>query len=148
MRTRPGYYYTQSAVIPYRLRNDALEILTITSRRRKRWVIPKGIKEPELTAAASAAKEALEEAGVEGTVWAGSIGHYSYRKWGGICTVEGFPMQVTRIHDHWDEEFRERQWTSLAEAIARMDETALRELLQQLPQHLAAGHAGHASGHP
>ena len=44
----PEHFYTQSAVIPYRERNGAIEVLMITSRKRKRWVIPKGVREPEL----------------------------------------------------------------------------------------------------
>ncbi len=49
MRTQPDYFYNQSAVIPFRFRRDKLEVLLITSRRRKRWIIPKGIVEQDLT---------------------------------------------------------------------------------------------------
>ena len=59
--------FKQSAVVPYRLVKNEIEVLLITTRKG-RWIIPKGIIEPELSAAESAAKEALEEAGVKGEV--------------------------------------------------------------------------------
>jgi len=42
-RDRPAYYYSQSAVIPYRIRDDRVEILIITSSRNKHWIVPKGV---------------------------------------------------------------------------------------------------------
>jgi phosphohistidine phosphatase len=138
MRTRPDYYYDQSAVIPYRLRDGAVEVLTITSRRRKRWIVPKGVREPDLTAAASAAKEALEEAGVEGQAAPASLGSYSYEKWGGTCSVEVYAMRVTREHEHWLEDFRTREWVPLEKAAQRMQESDLQQIMSTLPEHIHA----------
>ena len=59
---KPSNWYRQSAVIPYRLTDrtgtdfSAVEILLITSRKRKRWVIPKGIVEPYLSPLESATR--------------------------------------------------------------------------------------------
>jgi phosphohistidine phosphatase len=64
----PDWIYRQSAVIAYRRRPRGVEVLLITSRKGTRWVLPKGVVEPGLSPATSAAKEALEEAGVRGTV--------------------------------------------------------------------------------
>ena len=47
--------YRQSGVIPFRRRGAAIEILLITSRSGKRWVVPKGSVEPDLTPAESGA---------------------------------------------------------------------------------------------
>ena len=132
MLERPEYYYTQSAVIPFR-RRGGLEILMITSRKKKRWVLPKGIVEPGLSPPDSAAKEALEEAGIEGAVSPGAIGTYRYDKWGGTCTVDVFTMEVETVHDSWLEDFRDRQWVSLEEAVARVDEEELKRILRTLP---------------
>ncbi|MFQ5349418.1 MAG: NUDIX hydrolase [Thermoanaerobaculia bacterium] len=129
-RTRPDWHYVQSAVIPYRQRRGGIEVLLITSRKRKRWVLPKGIREPYLSPAESAAKEAMEEAGVAGRVSAGPVGRYEYRKWGGTCSVEVFTMQVERVHDRWPEEFRERSWLTPEEAAARVEEAELGQLLR------------------
>jgi len=131
-RTRERIF-EQSAVIPYRWRRRRLRVLVISSARGHRWVLPKGLVEPHLTPAESAAKEALEEAGISGSPQEPSIGTYTYRKWGGTCVVEVFPMLVDDVFDAWDEDFREREWVSLQEAIARMREKQLRALLRVLP---------------
>ena len=134
MAKLPNWIYTQSAVLPYRRRGDDLEVLIITSRKGKRWVLPKGIVEPGMTAAASAAKEAREEAGVEGPVVGHSLGNYSYRKWGGTCEVEVFPMQVTTELEQWSESgFRRREWVSLKKAAKQLDHDGLRKILRRLP---------------
>lgn len=142
MLEKPAHYYTQSAVIPFRRRHGGLEILMITSRKKKRWVLPKGIIEPDLSPWDSAAKEALEEAGIEGTVSTTSAGTYRYDKWGGTCTVDVFTMEVGTLHDTWLEDFRERRWLSLDEAVARVREEELRGILRRLPALLLAGEAG------
>jgi phosphohistidine phosphatase len=129
MRSRPDGHYIQSAVIPYRLRQGRVEVLLITSRKRRRWVLPKGIREPGMSAAESAAKEALEEAGVEGPVSAEPVGRYQYRKWGGTCTVEVFTMAVESVLDRWPEQFRDRQWLTPEEAARRVEEPDLERLL-------------------
>ncbi len=133
MQERPDFYYIQSAVIPYRYEHDRLEVLMITSRKKKRWVIPKGIIEPELSAAESAAKEALEEAGLEGQVSTIPIGAYNYDKWGGTCTVKVFAMSVQKMLTDWEESFRDREWVDLETAIARVEENRLKEILNELP---------------
>ncbi len=108
----------------------------ITSRKRKRWVIPKGVKEPDLGAAASAAKEALEEAGIQGMVSTQPLGSYRYEKWGGICTVQVFAMAVDSVLDAWEESYRDRQWVSLEEARQRITEEELRAIVRSLPERL------------
>ena len=87
----PAWIYRQSAVLPYRRRDGNLEVLLITSRGGRRWVLPKGIVEPGMTAPVSAAKEAREEAGIEGAVSERVLGSYRQDKWGGTCRIEVFP---------------------------------------------------------
>jgi len=133
----PKWIYRQSAILPYRQRDDGPEVLVITSRKGKRWVLPKGIVEPGMTAAASAAKEAREEAGVEGRVMEQSLGRYQQRKWGGICEVEVFPMEVTGELNEWPERaFRRREWVSLKEAAKRLDRDRLHKMLRRLPEEI------------
>ena len=129
----PQQYVQQSAVIPFRRRNGQLEVLLITSSSNKRWVIPKGVNEPELSPRRSAAQEALEEAGIEGAVSRKSIGTYVYEKWGGLCCVQVFTMAVEVIHDKWLESSRRRRWLHLDEAVRRVDEPGLKRLLRSLP---------------
>jgi phosphohistidine phosphatase len=136
MREKPDYFYRQSAVIPYRVRQGQPEILLITSQHRRRWVIPKGIIEPDLSPAASAAKEALEEAGVEGRVGTEPLGRYQYDKWGGTCTVEVFLLEVDRVHGEWAEAHRQRLWLSPTEAADRVDEEDLARLITEFSSSL------------
>lgn len=133
----PEWMYRQSAVIPYRRKAGDLEVLLITSRKRKRWVMPKGVVEPGMTPADSAEKEAYEEAGIEGTVDGRPLGSYRYRKWGGTCTVEVFAMRVTAESDWWPEsDSRTREWMLPGEAASRVDEAELREMIAALPGRL------------
>jgi 8-oxo-dGTP pyrophosphatase MutT (NUDIX family) len=113
----PDFWYRQSGVIPYRIKNDMLQILLITSRKKKRWIIPKGIVENGLKPYESAGKEALEEAGVVGIVGKESIGKYKYKKWGGTVKIKIYPMRVKSLLDDWDEiDYRKRRWFSFNEA--------------------------------
>ncbi len=130
MDSRPGWLYVQSAVIPFRRRADRLELLMITSRSGKRWVFPKGVVDFGLSPAASAAKEALEEAGIEGSVSPEPVGRYSYDKWGGTCRVEVFTMEVETIHERWlEQDYRTREWMGPEEAARRAEEADLARLI-------------------
>lgn len=136
-RVRPDWHYEQSAVVPYRWRDGELEFLLITSRRRKRWIVPKGIREPHLTPADSAAREAREEAGVEGPVSAEPVGRYEYRKWGGTCRVEVYTQEVESMLERWPEQFRDRRWMTPEEAAERVREADLQDLLRSVGRRLA-----------
>ncbi|MBZ0261802.1 MAG: hypothetical protein K8F90_14530, partial [Hyphomicrobiales bacterium] len=57
----------QYAALPWR-QAPSLELLLITSRETRRWVIPKGWPMPEKSPAESAAQEAYEEAGIRGQI--------------------------------------------------------------------------------
>lgn len=101
----------QSAVIPYRKNIDgSVEIMLVTTREGN-WTIPKGTIEDNLSPRASAAKEALEEAGISGKVKKKRIGTYSYKKLGENYCVKVYKMKVKMVYSKWDEEhFRERLW--------------------------------------
>jgi len=133
-RDRPAYYYTQSSVIPYRMHNGKPEVLLIASSKKHHLVVPKGIKEPGLSPQASAAKEALEEAGVEGEVADTAIGSYHYEKWGATCTVAVYPMKVTRLipEKEWQESHRGRQWVSPKTAARQLKQKELKPLMKKL----------------
>ena len=95
--------YRQSAVIPYRRVPSGLEVLLVTLRKGTRWVLPKGVVEPDLSPAASAAKETMEEAVVRGAIDDEPLGTYQYRKWGGTCTVQVFAMEAEEEVADWPE---------------------------------------------
>jgi len=134
MAVKPGYFCRQSGVIPYRERKGELEILLITSRNKRRWIIPKGIVEHDFSARNSAAKEALEEAGVKGNVQSKPLGVYRHRKWGRTCTVKVYPMLVTRIYKVWEEADRDREWVSLEKALKLVRNGELKRVMKKLPE--------------
>ena len=125
----------QYAALPWRRNAGALEILLITTRNTRRWIIPKGWPVDGCTPAQCAAQEALEEAGVAGEVLEEMFGHFRYnkeRKSGEIvpCIVRVFTMEVAEQRDDWIEKGeREILWCSLSEALARVKEPGLRRLI-------------------
>ncbi|WP_413281101.1 NUDIX hydrolase [Floridanema evergladense] len=127
----------QSAVIPYRIQDEQLEILLVTSSGGKRWVIPKGGIEMFMKPHYSAAKEAWEEAGVVGDVSATAIGTYSYQKSGCNFLVDVFLLRVTKEFDNWQEaKTRKREWLSLKQAINRIEEAELKQILREIPSYI------------
>ncbi len=137
-RERPDYYYTQSAVIPYRLNEGEVQILIIRSSGDKHWVVPKGIADPGYTLQDSAAKEAWEEAGVEGKVIPEALGSFQYQKWGATCSVTVDPMEVTHLVPvaQWQERHRGRRWVSAADAASLLNQHALASMVLKLDQQL------------
>lgn len=134
MQDVPAWFRQQSGVIPYRQTDHGLEVLLITSRKRKRWIIPKGVIEPELTAAASAVAEAWEEAGIRGWLHPVPVGRYRYRKWHGVCEVEVYLMSVEQLCDTWPEvSLRRRQWFPYRQAASKLAEPALGRLVGKMP---------------
>lgn len=137
-RDRPAYYYTQSAVIPYRIRDGRLEILLVRSSGDKHWVVPKGIIDPGHSAQESGLKEAWEEAGIEGEVDNEPLGSYRYPKWGAFCSVAVYPMAVSRELPvgEWEEPERGRHWVPAEMASQLLKQEKLRPLVETLAQRL------------
>ncbi|MDV7338233.1 histidine phosphatase family protein [Terasakiella sp. A23] len=139
LRVRPAYYYTQSCVVPYRVQDGQLEVMIISSSKNKHWVVPKGIHDPGLSAQASAANEAFEEAGVLGDVKDGIMGTYSYPKWDATCEVSVFAMKVTRELDdtQWEESHRMRRWVNAQSAAQLVNNPDLATIVATLPDFLS-----------
>jgi 8-oxo-dGTP pyrophosphatase MutT (NUDIX family) len=110
------------------------QICVVSSRSGKRWVVPKGCMELGKTAAEIALQEAWEEAGLVGVLQPEPIGSYFYEKAGFTCHVTVFLMNVTDSADIWPEhDFRERCWLSVAQALLRIDDAGLRDLIREAP---------------
>jgi 8-oxo-dGTP pyrophosphatase MutT (NUDIX family) len=119
----------QAAAIP--IYNGLVCLVTSSSGRR--WVIPKGIIEPGQTAGETALQEAWEEAGLVGVLHSEPVGSYLYEKYGGLCHVTVFLMQVTDESDDWPERMsRQRDWMPIDEALERIHEPGLREILETI----------------
>ena len=126
---------TQYAALPWRRRDGVLEVLLITSRETRRWVIPKGWPIKGLTSPKSAAREAFEEAGVKGDIAKRKLGAYHYDKRlrsGRLqhVRVQVYGLEVLAERDAWPEKGqRERLWTTPGEAAGLVDEPELVVLL-------------------
>ena len=126
-------FYYQSGVIPFLFEKGRLRILLITSRSGKRWVLPKGLIEPGLSAVESAEKEAFEEAGIKGKVYRKPLGRYRYWKWNGVCQMTVLPMEVKGLLKSWPEcNFRKRRWVSLKKFTNLLDERVPRKIFRDM----------------
>lgn len=140
----------QVAALCWRLRRGQVQVLLVTSRDTGRWVLPKGWPMANMGPEAAAAREAWEEAGVEGKVSAQAIGAYSYdkilRNQAALpCAVGVFPLRVQNLKGNFPErKQRRRKWYSADEAARLVAESELRAMLERLsaePELLAPGHA-------
>jgi 8-oxo-dGTP pyrophosphatase MutT (NUDIX family) len=116
-------------------------VCLVTSSSGKRWVIPKGLIDPGMTAGETALQEAWEEAGLVGVLDPDPVGTYFYDKWGGTYHVTVFLMRVTEAAEDWPEwSVRERAWVSVKQALERLDDEGLREIIRQaLPKNNRPG---------
>lgn len=128
----PQVPHLQYAAICYRLRHGKIQILLITSRGGRRWTIPKGWPMRGRTPPQTAAREAWEEAGVEGLAGTTCLGGYTYTKIGKpqphLAMV--FPVEVTRLHKNFPERGeRKRRWVGRRRAATLLSEPELCQLV-------------------
>lgn len=127
---------TQFGALCYRIQRDKVQVLLVTSRTNKRWIVPKGWPVDGTTPVEAALREAHEEAGVEGKVSGNCIGIYSYMKELTDrdqlpCVVAIYPVRVTRLlNDYAEKAERKRKWFSLKKAAAVIDEPELRQIVK------------------
>jgi len=125
----------QFAALPWRRTEAGVEMLLITSKETRRWVIPKGWGKKGEAGPFAAAREALEETGVAGAVRAEPIGDYRYDKLlkGGRMQrvrVSVYALEVVHEHEDWPERtLREKLWIPPKDAARLVDEPELREML-------------------
>ena len=119
-------YFKQSGVIPV----YKGKVVLVTASGSRRWIIPKGSIDWELSAQDSAAKEALEEAGIKGDVANEEIGTYTYQKMGGQFKVKLYYMEVTKLKDKWEEDhFRKRKLMPPKQAIKKVVPAAVSKIM-------------------
>lgn len=129
----------QYAALPFRPAvgpgRDGVEVLLITSRETKRWVIPKGWPMKGKAPHEAAAVEAHEEAGLDGRMSDRPLGRFRYAK--RLRTgkdrpveVEVYALRVETMSDDWPEkEQRRREWFPPVVAAALVDEPDLKALI-------------------
>ncbi len=127
----------QVAALPVRRNNGKTEVLLVTSRDTGRWIIPKGWQMKGLKAYEAAAREAKEEAGVEGKINPKAIGRFSYvkaeRSSEGAIDVTVFLLSVRKECKRWREAGqRERAWFPVDDAAGHVQEPELSSIISGL----------------
>ena len=126
----------QVAALPWRRTPDGVEVLLITSRESRRWVIPKGWRMKGLGSGQAAEQEAFEEAGVRGELSRRKLGafHYDKRLRSGRVQrvkVAVFALKVLSEDPYYPEaDQREKLWTGPAAAADLVQEPELADLLR------------------
>ena len=128
----------QYAALCYRVVKGKPQVLLITSRGTKRWIVPKGWPMDHCGAGACAAQEAWEEAGVEGDIDHEPIGSY----WLPVTEerpapieVKLYPLRVARQREDWKERGqRYRHWAVLPEAKRLITHEGLADVAVALAQ--------------
>ncbi len=127
---------TQFAALCYRMVKDKPEVLLITSRRTRRWIIPKGWPMDGVTPANCALTEAWEEAGVRGKVYDQCLGLFSYYKATGPetglpCVAMVYPVRVKSLaKDYPEADERKRRWARRKKAAALVTEPELARIIR------------------
>ena len=126
---------THFGALCWRLKNGRVQVLLVTSRRRQRWILPKGWPMDGATPVEAAEREAWEEAGVTGKALPVCLGIFSYIKDMGEgerlpCVVAVFPVKIKKQVSDWPEKSqRRRKWMTLKEASKSVAEKELSAIL-------------------
>lgn len=139
-----GAVRTQFAALCYRVKGGKVQILLVTSRKTRRWIIPKGWPMDGKTPAASAAQEAWEEAGVVGKPIDLCLGLYAYNKvldadGGDVfpCIAMVYPVKVKRLEQKFPEAGqRKHRWVGRKRAAAMVSEPELARILRDFDPRL------------
>jgi 8-oxo-dGTP pyrophosphatase MutT (NUDIX family) len=120
------------------LKKGKPQILLITSRTRRRWIIPKGWPMKRLSPEQAASVEAWEEAGVRGRSHDTCAGLFPYLKLGDgagpdlPCVVAVYPVRVKSLATEYPEHRqRRRKWFAPKQAAKKVAEPELREILRR-----------------
>jgi len=129
--------FKQFAALPFRTREDDLEILLITTRKKRRWSVPKGWPIKRTAPHETAVIEAYEEAGVRGEIGEKQIGRFRKRrqrkKQSVLCEVQIFPLEVTHQQNDWPEKReRNRMWVAPRKAAKLVKKSGLRRAIEDL----------------
>lgn len=136
----PARSRNQFAALPWRDGPDGREVLLITTRGGRRWLIPKGKPMVGLSAAEAAAQEAWEEAGVTGRIAEEPLGAFDHRK-GPLFArrrlkVDVYPLEVIAEAADWPERGqRQRRWVNVPVALRMVRSRELRGMIAAFCAH-------------
>jgi len=137
-RAKRGERIRQVAAIPFRLNeHGGIEVMLVTSRTTKRFIVPKGWPMKGKSGRKAATIEAQEEAGVLGKALKQPTGTYSY--WKRLANrfvrvdVIVYLLEVTEELADWQEaKRRQRAWLAPVDAAMLIDEPDLSTLVKTL----------------
>jgi 8-oxo-dGTP pyrophosphatase MutT (NUDIX family) len=137
-KARRGKSIRQVAAIPFRLdEHGNFEVMLVTSRTTKRFIVPKGWPMKGKSGRKAATIEAREEAGVLGKTLKEPAGSYSY--WKRLETsfvrvdVVVYLLEVSEELANWQEaKSRQRAWLKPQDAALLIDEPDLSTLMANL----------------
>jgi 8-oxo-dGTP pyrophosphatase MutT (NUDIX family) len=137
-KAKKGGRVRQVAAIPFRLgENGGIEVMLVTSRETRRFIVPKGWPMKGKSGRKAATIEAEQEAGVTGKALKKPAGAYSY--WKRLSNrfvrvdVVVYLLAVTDEHADWRErKTRRRAWLSPGDAATLIDEPELATLVATL----------------
>lgn len=139
-RHKPAKVERQAAALAWL--PDPLRFVLVTSRRRRRWIFPKGGIAKGFDGPATAEREAWEEAGVIGTAEADPVGCFRSRKirppkaW--TLEIDVFALAVREVRDDWPESAeRIRRLVTVEEARALLRDAEMRRIAERLAERLA-----------
>jgi 8-oxo-dGTP pyrophosphatase MutT (NUDIX family) len=127
----------QFAALPFRVKGSRVDVLLITTRRKRRWSIPKGWPIDEAKPHRTAEIEAWEEAGLIGKAGAKALGRYRQRKLRRkrkvLFDISVFPLKVRKQKKNWPERGqREMIWLPAPKAASRVHKPEIGRLIERL----------------
>jgi 8-oxo-dGTP pyrophosphatase MutT (NUDIX family) len=149
-RRRAAPVAVQYGALPYRVTPaGAIELLLVTTKQSKRWIVPKGRPIKGLKPAKCAAREAFEEAGIRGVMGKKSIGAFRFLKTvddalSVMCEVRLYPMKVKRELTDWPEApDRTPRWFEPSAALAAVNDAGLKSVINRFVETMAAAPPRH-----
>ena len=128
----------QFAALPWRIgKHGRREVMLLTSRETRRWVIPKGWPMKTKNPAQVAKQEAFEEAGLVGEIIGKRpLGSYHYskklKKTDVLAEVFVYSFRVENQAEDWPEKLqRNTQWFDATDAAALVDEGDLAGIIER-----------------
>lgn len=120
----------QYGAIPYLIKDGELHVVLVTSASDY-WIFPKGNLEEDLGKCATARLEALEEAGVKGTIHPKNAYRATVMISGGKkARLLLYPLEVETIHEEWSEgNRRKRAVVNVADACKLIESDELKKCL-------------------
>ncbi|WP_208988552.1 NUDIX hydrolase [Labrenzia sp. VG12] len=128
----------QIAALCHRMREGKVEVLLVTSKSTRRWILPKGWPILSRRAHRTAAIEAFEEAGVTGRVHKNPFASFSSYKGGeaGLklrTEILVFLVDVeSEAEEFPDSAERDVRWVSIKDAVRMTNEPGLIDVFRKL----------------